>query len=86
MQFIEGERPVIERLFAAICEGTRHHSVQILQRGEQDVRQFPDWWMVGFNLHDEHVGYLPGYSVFPLTHEMFQTAHSRQRLFQSFKR
>lgn len=42
-QLIEGEEAAISTLIASILRDPRHSSVNILFRGRETVRRFPDW-------------------------------------------
>jgi hypothetical protein len=52
MQLLEGERAVIEALFAKIAEDSRHQQVYLLWDGQIATRNFDDWTM-GFASVDD---------------------------------
>lgn len=45
MQYLEGEQADVEDLYGKIKVDERHHDPVVLERGEADVRVFPDWTM-----------------------------------------
>jgi len=44
-QMIEGERRAVDALMARIARDSRHYAVEVLGRGMQPARVFPDWDM-----------------------------------------
>lgn len=45
IQVLEGEEPVVRKLFEKIWRDARHKLVSIIHAGSLDERQFPDWSM-----------------------------------------
>ena len=45
MQIIEGDKADIQALFKLICNDIRHQDVVVLEEGEQEGKNFPDWAM-----------------------------------------
>jgi len=45
MQLLEGDETQIEKLRRRIFSDPRHHTKVVLERGEKDSRDFPDWSM-----------------------------------------
>ncbi|MGH7143732.1 MAG: BLUF domain-containing protein [Planctomycetota bacterium] len=89
MHCIEGEKPVVEALFAKVSADPRHYGIIVLLREERTERQFPDY-SVGFrDLNDDEPRHLEGYSEFlnsELTDSDFQKNPSKaKRLLAVFK-
>lgn len=64
MQLIEGEKEKVLDLLAKIEIDKRHHKLQVLLKGEEDQRQFPNWSMAFKNL-DRSLEQMPeGFSDF----------------------
>lgn len=45
LQLIEGEKQEVDALYQIISRDNRHEQVQILEEGNQEGRNFPDWAM-----------------------------------------
>jgi hypothetical protein len=45
MQLLEGDAAQLEQLRKRIFSDPRHHTKIVLERGEKDARDFPDWSM-----------------------------------------
>lgn len=54
-QVLEGPKPAVERIFAAIEADPRHSRVLVLQSGDETARSFPNWSM----------GYVGGHALGP---------------------
>jgi hypothetical protein len=52
LQVLEGERSVVNRLYATIISDLRHKDVEMLHLEEITQRRFPDWSMALVNLSD----------------------------------
>ena len=52
MQFLEGEKTYVEKLFAKIKKDTRHHSIDIMREGYISERQYTGWSMRYTNIDD----------------------------------
>lgn len=64
LQVLEGERSVINPLYARILQDRRHHDVQLLVFEEIAARRYPDWAMAHVRLPDEQALSLIGGPVF----------------------
>jgi len=62
MQLLEGEREIVETVYAAICTDSRHSGVVTINSGEIELREFPHWSMA-FRDMDAYAT-VPGYSDF----------------------
>lgn len=69
LQVLEGERDVVEALYARIKKDPRHVRVRTLLQRTTDKRQFRDWSM-GFVDVGQIAGGLPGYSDFLAAHRL----------------
>lgn len=79
MQVLEGEEPTVLELFDKISRDPRHKGIITMLTGYQEHREFPNWSMAFYNLHDPDLAAIPGYSKFlntPLNSEDF-TANSQ---------
>ncbi len=63
LQVLEGEQPVLEKLFEVIGKDKRHHRVVPLLRRELAERHFADWQM-GFASLKNLPQNMPGYSEY----------------------
>jgi hypothetical protein len=53
LQVLEGERSVVNRLYAQIVQDRRHHDVQMLSFEEISKRRYPGWSMAHVSLPDD---------------------------------
>lgn len=53
LQVLEGERSVVNALYARLLQDRRHHDVQMLLLEEVAKRRFPDWSMAHVSLPDD---------------------------------
>jgi hypothetical protein len=53
LQVLEGERSVINRLYAQILQDRRHQDVQMLSFEEIGQRRYPDWTMAHVRLPED---------------------------------
>ena len=53
LQVLEGERSVVNRLYAQIVQDRRHHDVQMLSFEEIGQRRYPGWSMAHVSLPDD---------------------------------
>jgi hypothetical protein len=75
IQILEGQKDVVENLYARISRDPRHHDMIILDQGVTSARQFRDWSMGFRDLSDLDLHALPGFSQFmnkPVTIEPFR--------------
>jgi hypothetical protein len=90
MQLLEGEEPVVLKLFAAIGRDPRHCGTTILIQGALAERQFSDWSMGFCDLNAADAVSAPGYSEFrntPLTGNEFASDPERcQKLLRLLQR
>lgn len=64
LQLIEGEQPVVAKLFSTIKSDPRHTEITVLLANECTERLFSDWSMAFRDLSDPELLKLPGYSDF----------------------
>jgi hypothetical protein len=64
MQVLEGEKPVVQTLFAKISRDPRHHKIIPLIQEPIEQRHFPESAMAFPNLDATKFRELPGYSEF----------------------
>ena len=64
IQYIEGERDIVESLFDLICRDGRHRNILKLADGEIEERLFPGWSM---GCNDLAEGDLAAQGLFNLT-------------------
>lgn len=64
LQVLEGEQETVEDLYAVIQKDERHNKVYLISRRNIKEREFGDWSMSFFNLHDMDLSGLKGYSDF----------------------
>lgn len=89
MQLLEGDKAVVDRIFAKVSEDGRHFNVITLFSGEVAQREFPDWSMGYHDLVSMEVRQTPGFNEFlntPLSAEEFRNPTRTTRLFRMFKR
>lgn len=89
MQLIEGERSIVESLYAKISQDPRHGGLIVLFRGEVVGRDFPDWSMGFRDLASEEVREIHGYNQFlntTLGEGDFAGSGRAAKLFSIFKR
>lgn len=89
MQLLEGDKALVDRVFARVSEDDRHFNVITLFRGEVPQREFPDWSMGYHDLMSTEVRQTPGFNEFlntPLSADEFRNPTRTTRLFRMFKR
>ncbi|HTV75956.1 MAG TPA: BLUF domain-containing protein [Candidatus Baltobacteraceae bacterium] len=90
MQALEGEEPVVKKLFGKICRDPRHHRIIPLIHEPIKQRHFPNSAMAFRDLDSAELRELPGYSEFmntPLNGELYSEDISKcQRLLLLFKK
>jgi hypothetical protein len=82
IQALEGDRDVVEALYARIEEDQRHERIVVLYRGEARSRTFPDWTMGFRHASPEEIEQIEGLNDFlrsPDTTEVSQLSESRVR-------
>jgi hypothetical protein len=82
IQALEGDRDVVESLYARIAQDQRHGRIVVLYRGEADSRTFPDWTMGFRRASPEEMGQIDGLNDFlrsPETTGITQLSESRVR-------
>lgn len=62
MQLLEGEKEKVLDAFRRIRADKRHHTKVVLEEGEIDERNFPDWSMGFRNVKQEQLAAFEGYS------------------------
>ena len=67
MQFLEGKKSNVEKIFAAIKKDTRHHSIDVLRQDFIPERQFADWHMKYSDVNEIHKKHGP------VCHKIFET-------------
>lgn len=64
IQAIEGEKKVLENLYAIIAKDERHWNLILIHDEPIEKRSFPDWTM-GFDTIDDHnIEFMKGYTDF----------------------
>ncbi len=64
MQVLEGEQPVVRKLYARIERDVRHRDVTVVWSGQVALRRFADWTMAFRDLRDPALAGKPGFSEF----------------------
>lgn len=62
IQILEGEKPKVIEMYERIIADSRHHSKIIIEQGESDSRQFPDWSMGFKNVDAQRLAEIPGFA------------------------
>ncbi len=62
MQLLEGEKADVQKAFDRIKADRRHHTKIVLEEGEIDARNFPDWSMGFRNIDEVDLATFEGYS------------------------
>lgn len=62
IQVLEGEKTKVIEMYERIVGDKRHHSKIIIEQGESDSRQFPDWSMGFKNVDAQRLTEIPGFA------------------------
>jgi len=88
MQVLEGEEATVRSLVKIISADPRHSQMIKVLEGHTTERQFPGWYMGFYNLDEDAVKSLPGYTDFinaPLSTGLSADPTGCQRLLEIFK-
>lgn len=54
IQILEGDKHIVQALFATIQKDARHSNVMLLEQNEKEERMFPTWNMAYFDSSNPH--------------------------------
>ena len=77
IQYIEGPRNEIEKVYKKIENDPRHNDLLLLDKGELEERQFSDWSMAYRKIKDDEVEKLVGYKDLKLDELFFKEKDER---------